>query len=344
MRHNTLMRFARALAALALSVPVARAENNMSASLVRTPPGQLYMADGGRIFQVDTVRQRLKAVTPVIAARNLKVDGQSNVYASSMRYDPRNDLYRPMIWRYNPGSNVAVAVSDREDTQYTFSNVADAEGNLYFWHVDAARELSRILLRPKDGEPILLAGHQWGLADGRGAEARFSRLGGMTVGADGRLYVCDEQCIRRVDRDGTVTTVAQGGLLSLGAGRSQSNHLAALTADDAGNLYAADSVTRRILCIKPDGTVSTLAYSPEEWSLASIAWSDGALYVLESNNHINRVVRITADGQRQELEPHPQSNDSEPPPPLRLSSSDTDGRATFLPMFFMPVIGPLWLF
>lgn len=334
----------RLLTSLALTLVMTTSASSAEATggsgtpvFVRTPPGQVYMADRGQIFQVDTVRQRLRAVTPDISARDLKIDGQNNVYASSMRYDPRTDLYRPMTWRYSPGSGVSETKLAPDGEEFTFSEVADTEGNLYFWHVDTKRQLSRVLVRPKGGEPILLAGHHWGLADGKGADARFSRLGGMTIGPDGNLYVCDEQSVRCVTRDGVVTTLARGGQLSLGAGRSQTNHLAAMTADASGNLYVADRVTGRILLVTPAGEVSTLAHAAEEWALASLAWTDGALYVLESNSRANRVVRVTPDGQRQEL---PKSH-----APLRLSDNgDSNARSPFLPMFFMPVSGPFWLF
>ncbi len=345
MKHNSPTAPARLTLVLAFALPAAHAANTDNPTLVRTPPGQVYMADGGRIFQIDTAQQRLRAVTPDIAARNLKVDGQSNLHASSLRYDPRTDLYRPMTWRYNPGSGVSETKAAPAGGEFVFSEVADPEGNLYFWHVDPKRQLSRVLVRPKGGEPILLAGHHWGMADGKGADARFSRLGGMTVGPRGNLFVCDEQSVRCVTRDGAVTTLARGGQLSLGAGRSPSNHLAAITADADGNLYIADRVTGRILLVTADGAVSTLSYTAEEWDLASLAWADGALYVLESSGRANRVVRVTPDGQRQELpRSHPPLLDKQPAP-LRLSDNgDANLRPPFLPMFFMPVSHPLWLF
>ncbi|HYC69968.1 MAG TPA: hypothetical protein VEB66_02100 [Opitutaceae bacterium] len=339
MNSTTLVR----LGTLSLALVAATGMQAQAAAgapvLVRAAAGQIYLADQGRILQIDTAQQRLRPVTPDISARRLLVDSENNLYAPSMRYDPRADLYRPTMWRYSPGGGVTEAKPAPSAGQFAFSDVVDAQGNLYFWQVDAKRMLSRILLRPKNGAPILLAGHNWGVRDGKGADAQFSRLGGMAVGPDGSLYVCDDQCVRRVARDGTVTTLARGGLLSLGAGRGEDNHLGAITVGD-GNVFVADRATKRVLRIDAAGEVSTLVHGADDWQLASLAWTDGALYVLESGSGGNRVVRISPEGQRQVLPRAPLPPPGAEAPPLRLSDNgDTDARAPFLPMFFMPATG-----
>ena len=60
-----------------------------------------------------------------------------------------------------------------------------------------------------DGRVSTLAGMpgQPGTRDGQGREARFSRLVGLTEALDGNLYVVDGHALRRVAKDGTVTTV-----------------------------------------------------------------------------------------------------------------------------------------
>lgn len=345
MKHNTLVQFGAL--GLALLTTSAHAQSAAGAPvLVRAAAGQIYLADQGRIMQIDTAQQRLRPVTPDISARRVLVDSDNNLYAPTMRYDPRADLYRPTMWRYSPsGGGVTETKPAPSAGQFAFSDVVDTDGNLFFWQVDHKRMLSRILLRPKNGAPILLAGHSWGLRDGKGTAAQFTRLGGMAVGPDGSLFVCDDQCVRRVTRDGTVTTLARGGLLSLGAGRSEDNHLGAIAVGGDGQVFVADRVTKRVFRIEAGGEVTTLVHADDHWQLASLAWTDGALYVLESSNSGNRVVRITEDGQRQILPRAPLPAPAGEAPPLRLSDNgDPDPRAPFLPMFFMPVTGmPLGL-
>jgi len=336
----------RRLRALALASALASAATGFAGPgpagapiLLRSATGQVYLADQGRILQLDTAQQRLQAVTPDISARRLLLDADKNLYAPTMRYDPRADLYRPTMWRYSPGGGVSESRTTTTAAPFTFSDLVDAEGTLFFWQVDGERRLSRILVRAKDSLPSLLAGHAWGVRDGQGAEARFSSLGGMAVGPDGALYVCDDQCLRRVDRDGTVTTLARGGLLSLGAGRLEQNHLVALAVAESGELYVADRATGRILRVDAAGTVTNHAYADERWQLASLAWTDGALYALESGPDGNRVVRLDAEGVRHTLpRTSPAESPAEPLPGLRVGGVDSaDTRAPFGPMFFMPI-------
>jgi sugar lactone lactonase YvrE len=61
-----------------------------------------------------------------------------------------------------------------------------------------------------DGTVSTLAGSERGFLDGPGSTARFASPEGLGVDEDGNLYVADRgnRCIRRVEADGTVTTLA----------------------------------------------------------------------------------------------------------------------------------------
>lgn len=332
---------ARALVLLTAGAAVTvLADSNNPSALVRTPMSRVYLTDQGRIFEVNTAEGRLDAVTRDIAARKIMIDGQNNVYAAALRYDPRSDLYRPTMWRYSAEGGGLTEAKSTAAGDFTFSDVADAEGNLYFWQFDARKQTSRIMLRSRSGDLISLAGGKWGVKDGRGSDALLSRLGSMTVDAKGIVFFTDDQCVRRLDREGNVTTLAVGGQLALGAGRSPSNHLSAIAVDDRDAVYVGDAVTHRIMLVEPSGNVSTLTYSPEEWTPVSLAWSNGALYVLEISDDTKRVVRVGVDGSRRELPRSERIPDGNGTPPIRLSEAGTapgDSRAAFLPMFFMPM-------
>lgn len=130
----------------------------------------------------------------------------------------------------------------------------DADGNVYI--ADAAAQRIRVLGR--NGIVRTLAGSGdaidhglWvpgGYRDGPGMQAQFNVPSGIAVGPDRMIYVADTYNgrIRRVARDGTVSTFAVLGLPS------------ALAFDRAGNLYVAD---RRlgVVRVSPSGTVTTLS-------------------------------------------------------------------------------------
>ena len=147
---------------------------------------------------------------------------------------------------------------------------ADSEGNLYVTDTGTVRKIA------PTGEVSTLAGvaGQFGAppsggADGTGVAARFNILTGITVGADGNIYVTDTITntgrIRRITPAGAVSTV-QTDVYALG-----------ITADGGGNLFYTDNLFGAVGVIHPDGSRATLAAVAEPRGIT--VDSTGALYV-----------------------------------------------------------------
>jgi sugar lactone lactonase YvrE len=141
----------------------------------------------------------------------------------------------------------------------------DGDGNLYIADTinNAVRKVtpgSDGVLGDGDAEEELMTtvagtGEQ-GYAgdDGPATAARLSRPTDLALGADGTLFIADagNACVRRVDRQGTITTVAgtcaapgyagDGGL----ATQAQLKSPNGISVDPDGNLYIADSLNHRI--------------------------------------------------------------------------------------------------
>ena len=103
-----------------------------------------------------------------------------------------------------------------------------------------------------------------GMQDGHVGNARFADPFGVAVAPDGTIFVADageSQRIRRIARDGTITTVAgsdQG--YADGSGPSASfNTPSALAIDSTGNVIVADTGNNAIRRVTPQGDVSTIA-------------------------------------------------------------------------------------
>lgn len=102
-----------------------------------------------------------------------------------------------------------------------------------------------------------------GLIDGPLAASVFQQPKGLAADAAGNVYVADAEnhAIRKIDRDGQVTTVAGSGVLGAkdGKGSEASFHSpqdVAVAAD--GTVYVADTLNHAIRKIASDGTVTTL--------------------------------------------------------------------------------------
>lgn len=138
-----------------------------------------------------------------------------------------------------------------------------------------------------------------GYADGPAAAALFSAPAGVAVARDGTVLVADtgNHRIRRIARDGTVTTYAgaptqtddlgreMGGLRDGPAAEAQFRYPVGLAVDDSGAVYVADAGNGRVRRIAADGAVSTLpvAQGVEMKTPTAVALSgDGRVWVADT--------------------------------------------------------------
>jgi len=152
-----------------------------------------------------------------------------------------------------------------------------------------------------------------GSADGTGADARFSILGGVAVDPAGNVYVAewDNQTIRKITPAGVVTTLAgtagtYGSTDGVGANASFMFPFG-IAVDAAGTVYVSE-LNSTIRKITPDGRVTTLAGRSGANGSADGVGSDarfksptgiavdraGIVYVGDSVNETIR--RITPEG------------------------------------------------
>jgi sugar lactone lactonase YvrE len=132
-----------------------------------------------------------------------------------------------------------------------------------------------------------------GFANGQGTDASFNfsgeswyRCSGIVVDDHLNVYVTDvgNHCIRKIDKDGNVTTFAGNPNSS---GYADGKGTAAkfsipygLTIDDLGNLYSVDPGNWDIRKITPDGTATLYAWAGQEpWSVAFDKKTGNIFYV-----------------------------------------------------------------
>ncbi|MBO9542425.1 hypothetical protein J7643_17675 [bacterium] len=117
----------------------------------------------------------------------------------------------------------------------------------------------------------------WGYKDGVGSSALYSMPYAIALDNSENIYVADSnnQRIRKVFPDGTVTTIAgggnpltwgnygpssyQGGFLDGNGTSARFNNPKGIAIDNSGNIYVADTDNNRIRKIAPNLAVSTFA-------------------------------------------------------------------------------------
>jgi NHL repeat len=141
----------------------------------------------------------------------------------------------------------------------------DREGSLYI----ADAENHRIRKVDKDGIIHTVAGTDEEGYSGDGGPATSAQLTyplGLAFDDRGNLFVADTFSVRKIDRSGTITTVAgtgRGGHFSGDGGPATEAKLTAadVALDSKGNLYIADDDNHRVRKVDKDGIIHTVAGS-----------------------------------------------------------------------------------
>jgi hypothetical protein len=210
------------------------------------------------------------------------------------------------IWRFSPDGKLSRFYPPERDMRALAVGsggdpfAVDPAGNVYAVNSKQER-YTQILKVTAQGRIHVLAGGDWGFADGKGAEAKFGELhgGSMLVTAEGALLVTDHGVrVRRVAPDGTVTTLAGGlqqGHVDGPGPDARFDGASGLALDTQGNVVVAEQ-SGRIRRISSSGVVTTLAGSGRKES------RDGAL--LDASFDEPTGIAVASNGDFLVLEPN----------------------------------------
>jgi sugar lactone lactonase YvrE len=267
--------------------------------------GQVYFVDGlrNRIMKIDAAGKLSVLVSGTMAGKlsnphHLTLDAEGRLYSVGDQDG--------VVWRiaddgattrvYPPSDWVGLTFVGSGGDPFTIT----ATGGLFCINYRQFKHCQILKIEP-DCRIWSLAGGEWGHADGKGAEARFSDLHGASfvLGSDGSLYLTDGgTSVRKVTTEGVVTTLAGGATEGFADGDRKAarfKQAAGLALDPSGTLYIADSGNGRIRKLSVDGKVSSLPGSFEQPTGVAVGPA-GTLYVLEWAGESPRVKKIAADG------------------------------------------------
>ncbi|MGD9022260.1 MAG: NHL repeat-containing protein, partial [Deltaproteobacteria bacterium] len=239
----------------------------------------------------------------------------SDIYANTVRKVDTNGIITTVAGNGTEGYSGDGGPATEAQLDTPMDVAVDGSGNLYI--VDGFNDC----IRKVDTNGIIstVAGTGTFGYSGDGGPATQAQLGepgGVAVDAFGNLYIADtyNYRIRKVDTNGTITTVAGNGDWRHGgdggpATQAHFGHVYGVAVDASGNLYMADYFNSRIRKVDASGTITTLAgngtraYSgdggpatqaeiclPMDVAIDAV----GNLYIADTYN--NRIRKVDASG------------------------------------------------
>ena len=317
--------------------PAVRAQLNWPYGVAVDSAGNVYISDlfDHRIRRVDT-RGTITTIAgtgkqgysgdggPAVKAQlanpqGVAVDGAGNVYIadrsnSRIRRIDTEGMITTIAGTGAKGYSGDGGPAVGAELNWPFGVALDRTGNLYI----ADSNNHRIRRVDTTGVINTIAGNGELGYSGDGALAVHARLfqpSGLAVDDAGNLYFADapNQSVRRVDANGTITTVAGGGYDGDGgpATLARLRQPSGVAVDPLGNLYIADSQNHRIRRVDTRGIISTIAgtgeasYSGDGGPAVRAELHrpgrvavdrDGNIYVTDSENHRLRVITPPSAG------------------------------------------------
>jgi sugar lactone lactonase YvrE len=257
-------------------------------SLALAPDGSLWVVDRGASTIVrtamDGTAEAVAGASGVTGSSDgvggdarfnhpsgIAIDINGSVYIADSGNDTLRDLLPPFGNRptYNVGRIAGVIGSPggEDGAPARLNNptavFVDTSFNLFF--ADTGNDCLRFFLIGPQVTTMAGSAGAVGSSDGTRLMARFDGPEGLTIAPNGDFYIADSgnHLIRRMTRDGVVTTVAGGsGLAALQDGvglQARFNRPTGLAFDALGNLYICDTGNHAIRKLAPSGRVTTVA-------------------------------------------------------------------------------------
>ncbi|ASU35803.1 NHL domain-containing protein [Mucilaginibacter xinganensis] len=250
---------------------------NYPLGIVLDPAGNIFVADAGN--------GRVRKITPsgtVTTFAGGKTGSKNGVGSAAeltgacgITIDKANNLFVATGWynqirKITPAAVVTtVAGTGQKGTDngpgavatfaYAMDLAFDQSGTLYVVDADGydVRKVTPA------GITSTFTGNSPVPVNGLPGVATFYKPTGVVIGADGYIYVADagNNIIRKVSADGVVSTYAGSGAAALRDGTLAAaafNNPTGIAADQAGNLFVADSANNVIRTISNSGSVGSI--------------------------------------------------------------------------------------
>jgi hypothetical protein len=181
---------------------------------------------------------------------NMTIDNQDNIFLPDMsdKFHLRKVTPAGVVSTLTLQDNTGYSSDGLPSYHYLYSIAIDVSGNIY---VTGNGNCLIEKVDPAGNVTILAGAGDIGFKDGKGRDAKFFNILGMTCDASGNLWVCDggNHAIREVTPDGTVTTIAGQGVMGYSDGdktKALFKYPFGITVDNKGVVFVMDNGNNRV--------------------------------------------------------------------------------------------------
>lgn len=247
------------------------AQLNSPAGLAFDSQGALYIADSGNHLVRKVAHGMISSFVRADTPTGLAFDGQGTLYVADIS-----------------AGDIAVIPVTGSPSSYALAAVDVSFLSGEGVYASTANEV--VLVSAIGVGTTVAGGGNMAYGDsGPAAQARLNHPAGVSMDAAGNTYIADRDNnrIRRVGTDGTITTVAGTGAVgNTGDGGpaidAQLSGPESVTVDASGNLYIADTGNQRVRMVTPNGNIAAATNLGLLSPVYAIPDGSGNLYIADA--------------------------------------------------------------
>jgi len=256
--------------------------------IVMDSKGNVYYTDLKQVWKIDTHGKK-SVVVPNVHSHELYIDKNDNVYGEHVWYNGEAaNTWGYYVWQLAPSGTIEKIIPPTSGFISNYSFVRDAQGNMYY--ANRENDCQKVTRRNVDGTHTTLG------------DACMENIRWMTVTDDGVVFLIDLYDLKRIDKQGHVTVMAEQ-LQEKSWSQffvNDQHSIMGISTDKQQNVYAAVYSGKAVKKISSDGNVSEVMRTNIPWSpTGTLVAPNGDFWILEcSVTNDVRVERITKDGKR----------------------------------------------
>lgn len=253
--------------------------------LVEDSRGNIFYTDLTRVWKISPDGKKTVAVSNV-HTHELYLDENDNLFGEHLWYNGEQaDTWGHYVWKHTTDGKFQKVIPDTEGFLSDYSFVRDHFGRMYW--ADRTSKCQHVVRKNKDNTTTVVG-------DDCLEDVRW-----MTSTEGGVIYLVDKQDVKKIDTQGTMTTLAKSvpekKLSQFMV--NEPHYLGAVTIDRENNIYIADFSGRKVNRIERDGTMTVVYETSIPWSpMALVVAKNGDFLVLETSmTNAVRMERVTRD-------------------------------------------------